>query len=236
MHRRREFWRSAEHHEGNRDHCERHHSGKQQHGRPPAEQSNDALKHRRPYGARHKLTACDQRQRGATPAVEPVADINVARRIDAGIAEKADEQAVAQPEPPAVVAGGNHEADGDHQCAERHGPLHADAVGDAAHGDASARRSEPRQGIGQCRNRARAAQFSGDLLQRDDCDEGSAVGNRHDAEGGECHQPRGACFDTGHPSGDGIAPAGAWPCYIPRTPCSGKRCDEQPARSGPLPA
>ena len=169
-----------------------------QHGLPPAEQRDAALEHRRPDGAGDILAAGDQRQRGAAAAIEPAADIDVARCVDAAVAEQADEQPVADPQPPGAVAGGDHEADADHQSAECHGPLHADPVGDASHGDAAECRAEPGQRVGQRRNRPRAAKFAGDLLQRDHRHERRAIGDRHDAQCGEGNDPGGPRLDTGH--------------------------------------
>ena len=81
----------------------------------PAEQRDAALEHRRPDRAGDILAAGDQRQCRAAAAIEPAADIDVARGVDAAIAEQADEQPVADPQPPGAVAGGDHEADADHQ-------------------------------------------------------------------------------------------------------------------------
>ena len=66
-------------------------------------QPNDAMarsKIGRPDEAGEIAAARDQRQRRAAAAVEPAADIDIERRVEAGIAEQAHEQAVAEPELP----------------------------------------------------------------------------------------------------------------------------------------
>ena len=61
----------------------------------PAVGVDHALEDRRPGGARDVLPARDQRERRAAPPVEPAADIDVERRVQPGIADQADEHAVA---------------------------------------------------------------------------------------------------------------------------------------------
>ena len=164
----------------------------------PAEHRDAALEDRRPDGTGDILPAGDQGQCAAAVAIEPAADIDVAGCVDAGVAEQAHEHAVADPEPPCAVAGRDHEADTDHQRAECHGPLHADTVGDASHGNTAECRAEPGERIGQRRDRPRAAQFRGDLLQRDHRYEWRSIGDRHDDKCGEGDDPGGACLDAGH--------------------------------------
>ena len=66
-----------------------------QHCFAPAEIGDGAREDRRPERAGEIGAARNQRQRRAAPAVEPLADINIERRIDAADAEEPDEQAVA---------------------------------------------------------------------------------------------------------------------------------------------
>ena len=59
-----------------------------------------ARENRRPERAGEIAAARNQRQRRAAPAVEPAADIDIERRIDAAETDQADEQAVADIERP----------------------------------------------------------------------------------------------------------------------------------------
>ena len=68
----------------------------------PAIGGDRALEDRRPERAGDVLPARDQRERRAAPPVEPAADIDVERRVQPGIAEQPDEQAVAEIERPGL--------------------------------------------------------------------------------------------------------------------------------------
>ena len=63
-------------------------------------------------------------------------DIDIERRVDAGIAQKADEQSMAQPRRHGTVAGRDDEAYTNHYGTKGHRPAHANAIGDAPHADA----------------------------------------------------------------------------------------------------
>ena len=169
-----------------------------QHGFAPTELGDAALEQRRPDRAGNVLTAGDQGERGASMAVEPAADIDVAWGVDAADAEQADEQAVAEPQAPHAVAGGDHETDTDHRGPECHGPSGADTLCDAAHGDAADGRAEPRQRVAERGDRPRAAEFGGDLLQGHHRDEGRAERERHHRQNSKGDEPGGACLDAGH--------------------------------------
>ena len=80
--------------------------------------------------------------------------------------------------------------DADHQRAEHHGPARADAVGDAAHHDAADAGAEPGERDGERRDRARAADFGGDVFQRHRGDPGGAERHRHDAQRDARRRPR----------------------------------------------
>ena len=79
------------------EHAVGHHRG------APAVIGDRALEDRRPHRAGEIEPARDQRQRRAAAAVEPAADIDIERRIEAGIAEQADEQAVTEIELPGLA-------------------------------------------------------------------------------------------------------------------------------------
>ena len=73
-----------------------------QHGGLPAEMGDRALEDRRPDRAGEIEPAREQRERRAAAAVEPAADIDIERRVEAGIAEQSDEHAVAEIELPGL--------------------------------------------------------------------------------------------------------------------------------------
>ena len=156
---------------------------------------DDALEQRRPHRAGEIGAAGDQRQSRAAAAVEPAADINVERRIDAAEADQADEQAVADPQRPRRPERRQRQPDADHQRAEQHGPASTDAVGDAPHHDAAEAGAEPGEGTRQRRHRARAAGLRGNVAQRDHRDPGGAVGHQHGDERHGRDRPRGTTLD-----------------------------------------
>jgi hypothetical protein len=49
---------------------------------------------RRPDRGGHRRTAAEQGKRRAAASVKPVRKVNVERRVDAGIAQQADKQAI----------------------------------------------------------------------------------------------------------------------------------------------
>ena len=159
------------------------------HGLPPAEHRDDALEDRRPHRAGEIGAARDQRERRAAPAIEPAAHIDVERRVDAAIAEKADEQPVAEIELPRRAERGDREADADHQRAEHHRPAHADAVGDATHHEAAEADAEPAQRSRERRCRARPAELGGDRLQGHHGDPWRAERKSHGDERDARHYP-----------------------------------------------
>ena len=161
-----------------------------QHRLPPAEGGDGALEHRRPHRAGEIAAARDQRQRRAAPAVEPAADIDVHRRIDAAEPDQADEQSVPDPQRPGRAERRDRKPDADHQRAEQHGPARADAVGDAAHHDAADAGAEPGERAGERRNRARAADLGGDVLERHRGDPGGAERHHHGARAPRWRRPR----------------------------------------------
>ena len=69
----------------------------------PSEIGDRALEDRRPDRAGEIEPAREQRERRAAAAVEPAADIDIERRVEAGGAEQADEQAVAEIELPELA-------------------------------------------------------------------------------------------------------------------------------------
>ena len=79
---------------------DQHDAGKSQHGGLPAEFGDAALEHRRPDDAGDILAGRDQGDRRAAPAVEPAADIDQERRIDAAVAQESDHQPLADIEGP----------------------------------------------------------------------------------------------------------------------------------------
>ena len=82
------------------------------HGPAPAEVGDGALEDRRPHEAGEIAAARDQRQRRAAPPVEPLADIDIERRVEPGVAEQAHEQAVPDLELPRLAAGRDQQPDG----------------------------------------------------------------------------------------------------------------------------
>src|SRR3954467_10589643 len=104
-----------------------------QHRLPPAKTGDDLLEYRRPHRSGEIGSARDQRQRRAAPAVEPAADIDVQRSIDAADTDQADEESMADPERPWRPEGRNQEAKADHQRAQDHGPARADPIGQSRH-------------------------------------------------------------------------------------------------------
>ena len=139
----------------------------------------------------------DQRDRAAAPPVEPARDIDIERRVDAGIAEQPDENAVPDIERGRRARARYREAGGDHRRAEHDDAADAEAFGHPAHRDAADRRAEPGERTGQRRHRARVAQLGGDRLQRDDGDDRRAERHRVDRQRGQRDDPRGARLDRG---------------------------------------
>src|SRR6185437_12177041 len=68
-----------------------------QHRLAPADIGDGTLEDRWPQRAREIVAARNQRQRRSASAVEPAADINVERRVDAAEPDHADEQPVPNP-------------------------------------------------------------------------------------------------------------------------------------------
>src|SRR6185437_9706062 len=68
-----------------------------QHGLAPSDHGNGALEHRWPHRARKVTAAGDQGERGTAPSVEPAADVDVHRRIDAAEADHSDKHTVTDP-------------------------------------------------------------------------------------------------------------------------------------------
>ncbi len=159
------------------------------HGLPPAEHRDDRLEDRRPHRTGEIGAARDQRERRAASPIEPAAHIDVERRIDPAIAEKADEQPVADVKLPWRTERGNREADADHHRAEHHRPPHADAVGDAAHHEPPEADAEPTQRSRERRGRARTAELGGDRLQGHHGDPRCAERKPHGDERDARHHP-----------------------------------------------
>ena len=165
-----------------------------QHRVPPAGIRDRALENRRPDRPGEEAAARNQRQRRAAPPVEPAADINVERRIDAAEAEQADEQAVTDVERQRRSVRRQLEPDRDHRGAADDGPAHADPLGDAAHQNAADTGAEPNQRAGKGRDRAFAVDLGGDVLERDHGDPRRAEGDRHDQKRGRGDDPRRSRF------------------------------------------
>ena len=136
------------------------------HGLSPAYRGNDALEDRRPHRARDINAAGDQRQRRPAVAVEPLADVDVERRINAAIADETDEQAVADQEIPWSSNRRDHQADAHHRGAEHHGPTNADALCDAPHHDAADADAHPAERACQRGRLARAAELGRNGFER----------------------------------------------------------------------
>src|SRR5262249_53391837 len=111
--------------------------------------------------------ARDQRERRAAPAVEPAADIDVERGVEARIADQAHEEAVADPQRQAGAEGRDAEADADHDGAGDHGPAEALARRDRPPRAAAKPGAEPGERGGERRNRARVAGVGRDRLEAD---------------------------------------------------------------------
>jgi hypothetical protein len=161
-------WRKED--RGKRDDHHRLQEPERPHGLPPAEHRDDALEDRRPHRASEIGAARDQGERRASPPVEPAAHKDVERRVDAAIAEKANEQTVPEIELPWRAKRGDREADADHQRAEHHRPPDADAVSDVTHHETAEADTEQAQRSRKRRRRAGAAEHGGDCLQRNDGD------------------------------------------------------------------
>ena len=171
-------------HDG-REHAVGHHGG------PPAEDGDRALEDRRPDRAGEIEPARQQRERRAAAAVEPVADIDIERRVEAGGAEQADEDAVAEIELPEFAEGRNPEPDADRHGAEDHRLADAVARRQRPHHQAAERASEPGERACQRRLRARAAEIGGHRLQAD----------RHDPQRAERHREHHERHARDHPGG-----------------------------------
>ena len=140
----------------------------QQHGRAPAEGGHGAFEQRRPQCAREIAAARNQRQRRTAAAVEPVADVDVHRRIDGADAEQPYEERMADPERSGRAQGRDRKADADHHRAEDDGRPHAEAVGDASHEHAADARPEPGQRCCECGNGPRPAYLRCDSVSATD--------------------------------------------------------------------
>ena len=151
-----------------------------QHRIAPAGISDEPRENRRPHRAGEISAARNQSQRRAAAAVEPAADIDVTRRVDAADADQADEQAVPDIKRPGRPQRRQSQPDGDHRSAEDDGEAYADMLGNATHQDAAEAGADPHQGAGEGRNRALAVDLGGDVLQRDHGDPWRAERDRHD--------------------------------------------------------
>jgi hypothetical protein len=118
----------------------------------------------RPYCAGKVGSAGNQREGGAAPPIEPAAYVDVERRVQGAVAEKADEQTVSNIKLPRRAERGDGEPNADHDGAEYDGPTHADSIGDPAHDNAPKADAEPRERSGERRRRARAVEVGGDRL------------------------------------------------------------------------
>ena len=168
-----------------------------QHRLPPAEVEYRALEYRRPQCAGQIAAARDQRQRRTAPAIEPAADIDVERCIDAAEADQADEQPVSDPERPGRSERRYREPKGDHQRTEYHGPARADPIRQPPHQNPAGAGPEPGQRARERRNRARAADFGSDVLERHRDNPRRAERHRHDAQGDRGNDPGRTAFDGG---------------------------------------
>ena len=120
---RRSGGRRRQRHLGRRaqiDDGERHHDGDleyrvEQHRLAPAHARYRCREDERPHRAGEIASARDQRQRRAAAAIEPAADIDVHRCVDAAEAQQADEQAVPDQQRPCRPKRGDRKADRDHR-------------------------------------------------------------------------------------------------------------------------
>ena len=153
-----------------------------QHRMAPAGIGDHAREDRRPQRAGEISTARNQRQSRSAPAVEPAADIDVGRRIDAADADQADKQAVPDIKRPRRAQRGQRQPDRNHHRAKDDGPAHADPLGDPAHEDAADAGADPHQRTGKCRDGTLAIDLGGDVLKRNHGDPRRPKSDRHDHE------------------------------------------------------
>src|SRR5690606_962291 len=127
--------------------------------------------------------------------IEPVAHIDVERRVYAGYPEKSDEKAVPHEERPAWAETRQRQATCDHHRATGHGPAHADPFGDIAHGDAAETASEPSERASERWYRTQPVRLRCDRLERDGCHPRRSEREGHDAQRNGSNRPRSARFD-----------------------------------------
>ena len=166
-----------------------------QHRVPPAEHGDGGREHRGPDRAGEVLLRKEQRHRAAAPAVEPARNIDIERRVDAGIAEKADANAVRQPKRRLAAEARQRQPERDHQRPADHHRTDANPLGRTAYDDPAERRAEVGQREGERRYRARATEIGRDRLQRNDGDVWRADGHRGDADRGRGREPGSAGLD-----------------------------------------
>jgi hypothetical protein len=149
-----------------------------QHRDLPADSVDGALEQRRPRHTGDVLAGGDQRDRGSTPTIEPAADIDQQRRIDAAIAQQADHQAMADIERPDRADRTQRQTTGDHAGADDDGGAHTDAIGEPAHEDATGARADPDQGACERQHRTAGAERVLHRLHADHDQQRRTVRNR----------------------------------------------------------
>ncbi len=164
--------------------------GKAQHRGAPADMGLRDRENRRPDRGGYGRAAAEQRQCRAAPAIKPTRHVNIERRVDAGIAQQADEDAVADEQTERTTALRNQQPECNHRRAEHHGETDAEALGGATHRNAAEGRAEPSQRIGKRRHRTLAAEIGGDRFQAHHRDSGRGKRHRRDTERRQAYNPR----------------------------------------------
>ena len=161
------------------------------HGRLPAEVGDRALEDRRPDRAGEIEPARQQRERRAAAAIEPAADIDIERRVEPGIAEQPDEQAVAEIELPGLAERRDQSPMQTDTAPKITVAADAVALRERPHHQAADGAAEPGERACERRRRARAAEIGGDRLQAD----------RHDPQRAERRREQHERYARDHPGG-----------------------------------
>jgi hypothetical protein len=194
-HRLGDFWRPGESERRRRRDQRELQRGETQHRIAPADMRLGDRENRRPDCGGHRRTAAEQGQGRAAAPVEPVRNINVERRVDAGIAKQADKQAVPKKQAQPATTLRHDQSNRDHRRAEDDRGTDAETLGRAPHRDAAKGGAEPRERISECRHRAFPSKFLGDRAEPNDRDRRSRERNRRDGERGHADDPGPAALD-----------------------------------------
>jgi hypothetical protein len=151
----------------------------------------------RPDRASDGLSRRDQRDRRATSALEPAADVGDERREHARRAEQAHQYAVAGVKLEDAAGSREHEARGHHRAAKYHHPAHAELARQPACDDAADSRADVDDGAGTGWAGARRAELGRDRLHGDHCDQRRAVAESEDDQRRRCGDPGRAAVEQG---------------------------------------